>query len=273
MHQAEQYVYAIGRLDIRFPSLAIEREYQQRERALHDLPQHPRHARIVAVLQRNPHLALRVGYVFLVGGTPTFALAPSSGSLKESLFKALTQSHEAEHYCCVIGRVGGFTNPASYGGLLLSLVAVDQLYPFSSAEWAEGLGDSAKAALQARKIEATQFRSVSQSIFREIIGMPENMGITDGHRALNYLLLQHPGMFLAASERPNHVLDRIETRVIQAAGGRKHVAVILSFLERSTNVPERLYCSVDVTEEWPFVVGTENSSPPLGFIPYIDNCM
>jgi hypothetical protein len=273
MHPIEQYVYAIGRVDVRFPSLGIEREYQQRERALHDLPQHPRNARILAVLEKNPHLALRVSYVFLIGGTPVFALGPSSGSLKDAFFKALAQSHDIDHSCVVIDRVGGFTNPASYGGLLLSLIAVDQLYAFSATEWAEGLAKVAKAALQSRKVEAAHFRAISQGIFREVTTMPENMGVADGHRALNYLLVQHPGMFLAAAERPGHVLDRIETRVIQAGGGRRHVAVILSFLDRGTNVPERLYCAVDITEEWPFIVGSESSSPPLGFAPFLDNFM
>jgi hypothetical protein len=69
------------------------------------------------------------------------------------------------------------------------------------------------------------------------------------------------------------VLDRIETRVSQAAGGRRHVAVILIFLDRGTGVPERLYCTVDVTEEWPFVVSLEGAAPPLGFAPFLDNVL
>jgi hypothetical protein len=273
MRPQEQHVYAIGRLEVRFPSLGIEREYQQRERALHDLPQQPRNARILAVLEKNPHLALRVGYVFLIGGNPVFALSPSSGALKDTFFKALAQSHEMDHSCVVIGRVGAFTNPATYGGLLLSLVSVDQLYTFSASEWAEGLAKVAQPALKSRKVETAHFRAVSQGIFREVTTMPENMGVSDGHRALNYLLVQHPGMFLAAAERPGHVLDRMETRVIQAVGGRRQVAVILNFLDRATGVPERLYCTVDVTEEWPFVVSTEGTLPPLGFAPFLDNIM
>lgn len=268
----EQYVYAIGHIDVRFPSLGIEREYQQRERALQDLPQQ-RHARIVSVLQKNPHLATRVNYVFVVGGTPVFALSPSSGSLKDAFFKALSRSQETDYSCIVIGRVHAFTNPATYGGLLLSQVSVDQLYGFSAAEWAEGLAKVAQPALQSRKVEAGRFQSVSQDIFREVTTMPENMGISDGHRALNYLIVQHPGMFLAAAERPGHALDRIETRVLQSVAGRRHVAVILKFLDRGTGVPERLYTTVDVTEEWPFVVGAEGASAPLGFAPFLDTAM
>jgi hypothetical protein len=268
----EQYVYAIGRLDVRFPSLGIEREYQQRERALQDLPQQ-RHARIVSVLEKNPHLATRVNWVFVVGGTPVFALTPASGSLKAAFFKALSRSQEPDFSCVAIGRVHSFANPATYGGLLLSQVSVDQLYAFSASEWAEGLSKAAHPALESRKVEAGHFQSVSQAVFREVTTMPENMGLSDGHRALNYLLVQHPGMFLAAAERPKHVLDRVETRVLQSVAGRRHVAVILKFLDRGTGVPERVYATVDVTEEWPFVVGTEGSAAPLGFAPFVDNAM
>jgi hypothetical protein len=271
--QPEQYAYTIGRLDIRFPSLSIEREYQQRERALHDLPQQPRNARIRAVLEKNSHLAVRVGWVLSIGGNPAFALTPSSVGLKDAFFDALSRSHETNHFCVVIGRVGAFINPTAYGGVLLPLVSVDQLYTFSDAEWLEGLSQVARPVLESQNIEVEHFHAVSRDIFSEVTTMPENMGISDGHRALNYLLVQHPGMFLAAAERRNHVLDRIETRVFQAAGGRRHVAVILLFLDRSTGVPERLYCSVDITEEWPFVASTAGSLSPLGFAPFLDSVL
>lgn len=267
----EQFAYAIGRLDVRFPSLGIEREYQQRERLIADLPREPRNARVRAVLERNPHLATRVGWILSVGGNPTFALSPMSAGLKDSFFNALSQSHEPEHFCVVIGRVGPFVNPASYGGLLLPLLMVDQMYVASVAEWTAGLEAVAKAALKARDIGEKKFQAASRELFRNITGMPDNMGISDGHRALNYLLMQHPGMFLAAAEREHHLLDRIETRVQLSAGGRRHVAVILVFIERATGVAERVFCSIDVTEEWPFVVGMDGAASPLAFAPFLEN--
>lgn len=269
----EQYVYGIGRLDVRFPSLGIEREYQQRERAMEDLQDLPRNARVGAVLGKNAHLAMRVSYVFQIGGTPIFALSPTSGFLKDALFTALSKSDEPDHVCVVIGRVGSFAAPPSYGGLLLSAVLVDQLYTFSLHEWAEGLTKIAQPALKSRNIDAKHFRVVSENIFRDVSAMPENIGSADGHRALNYLLVQHPGMFLAAAERKNSVLDHMDTRVIQTLGGRRHVAVILTFLDRGTGVPERLYCTVDVTEEWPFVVSADGAASPLGLAPFVDNVL
>ncbi|HEU5407384.1 MAG TPA: hypothetical protein VFU48_06425 [Nitrospira sp.] len=273
VHTPDQFVYALGRLDVRFPSLGIEREFQQRERAISNLPQHPRTARILAVLEKNPHLALRVGYTFQIGASPVFALQPSSGALKEAFFKALAHSHDASHICVLIGRSGGFSSPPSWNGLLLSSVAADQLYSFTFDEWAEGLSKTAEAALKTRKLESSTFRANAQNLLRETIAMPENMGLTDGHRALNYLAVQHPGLFLAAAERREHVLDRIDTRVSQTAGGRRHVTVILQFLDRTTGVPERLSCTVDVTEEWPFVAGPDGAGAPLGFMPFVETSM
>jgi hypothetical protein len=269
--QQEQFAYVIGRIDVRFPSLGIEREYQQRERALSDLPKQPRNARVRAVLEQNPHLATRVGWILSIGGNPAFALNPATPGLKESFFNALSSTHEIDHFCVVIGRVGPFVNPANFGGLLLPVLLVDQMYVSTQGEWAVSLGKSAQAVLKTHKIGDELFQTVSRDIFRDVTGMPDNMGISDGHRALNYLLVQHPGMFLAAAQRENHLLDRIETRVQQTAGGRQHVAVIMTFVDRACGIAERVFCSVDITEEWPFVVGGDGSTFPLGFAPFLEN--
>ncbi|CAN7634887.1 hypothetical protein LJR230_004681 [Trinickia sp. LjRoot230] len=269
----EQFVYAIGRLDVRFPSLGIEREYQQRERALTDLQEPSRTARIRAVLEKNPHLALRMGYLFVVDGTAVYALSPAGGHLKESLFAALTHADDKDHYCTLIGRTGGFAAAPAYGGLLLTSVTADQLYDFSLDEWGQRLAGIAQAALKSRKIEATHFDTVAKTLFRELCATPDNLGSADGHRALNYLLVQHPGLFLAAAERRDHVLDHVETRMAPTAGGRRHVVLVLTFLDRTTGVPERLYCTVDVTEEWPFVVGAHPSGTPLGFAPFVETAV
>lgn len=269
----QQFAYVVGRLDVRFPSLGIEREYQQRERALPDLQSQPRSARMRAVLERNPHLALRVGWILQIQSSPAYALLPSTGALKNDFFEALVTSQATESLCVAIGRVGPVTSPSLAGGLLLPTLLVDQLYSFSIKDWAQGLHSAAAPVLTARKIDADHFQSVAQNVFREIVFMPENLGVTDGHRALNYLLVQHPGVFLAAAERRGHKLDRIETRITQAMGTRRHVAVILTFLDLATGVPERLYCSVDVTEEWPFMAGAEGGIAPLGMAPYIETAV
>jgi hypothetical protein len=267
----EQFVYAIGRIDLRFPSLGIEREYQQRERQRHEAHTLARGARLRDVLERNPHLALRVSLVFLIDGMPVYALQPAGGFLKEALFDALAGADDKDHFCVLIGRAGSFASAPGHGGLLLTTVTADQLYNFSLTEWSQGLAKAAQPVLAARHIEPAHFDALSRHLLRELSSTPENLGSADGHRALNYLLVQHPGIFLAAAERRNHGLDRLETRIHLTAGGRRHVVVILVFVDRATGVPERLYCTVDVTEEWPFLVGSEACGSALGLAPFVDS--
>jgi hypothetical protein len=132
-----------------------------------------------------------------------------------------------------------------------------------------------KPALTARKIDPDAFNQLARDIFERVVTSVENIGVTDAHRALNYLLMQHPGPFLAAAERAKtQTLDRVETREIQGLGARRVVAVILTFLDVTTGVPERLFCRVDVTEEWPFIADSaDGARSPLGMVPYVDNAV
>jgi hypothetical protein len=95
----------------------------------------------------------------------------------------------------------------------------------------------------------------------------------DSHRALNYLVVQHPGVFVAAAERKGRAfLDSLETRVSDQPSLRRVVTVILSFVDRTTGVRERLSTAVDVTEEWPFLAsGGGSTGPLLGLSHHLDD--
>src|SRR5208282_5815654 len=66
----EQLIYAIGHLEARFPSLGIEREYQQRlartPRALDSAVTNGGRTRVV--LEAHGHLAMSMCFVFMIGG-------------------------------------------------------------------------------------------------------------------------------------------------------------------------------------------------------------
>ncbi|TMJ01170.1 MAG: hypothetical protein E6G97_17640 [Alphaproteobacteria bacterium] len=271
----EQYVYALGRFDVKFPTIGIEREFQQRERALKAQQSAARGRKLRQVLEANSHLALRVAYTFGLGATPTYLVMPSSGSQRAEFLEAIERVGDTNHVSVLIGRMGPLASPAMSGGLVAPIVMADKIYTFSLDEWQKGLESSLERAVKSRDIKKDAFNEVCRELFHRLALMAENMGVTDGHRALNYLLVQHPGLFLAAAERAKRqVLDRVETRVIHGPGMRRQVAVIFTFLDSSTGVPERLFCRVDVTEEWPFVTdGSGTGSAPLGLSPYVEGTL
>jgi hypothetical protein len=273
--QAEELVYAIGKLDVRFPSIGIEREFQQRKARLGRASEAgaSRGSQIREVLEENRHLATRMCYILTVGGVPAYVVAPTSSSQRDDIFDAIAHAAHTNHWSVLIGRRGPMAGPGVCGGLLAPIVACDQLYSFAIEEWQATLESQLRPALESRKIAKKTFTTVAQEVFGQIVHSTENLGATDVHRALNYLLLQHPGIFLAAAERSGkQTLERIETRLIRGLGTRRVVAVILVFVDLATGVAERLFSRVDVTEEWPFISeGIEGDRPGLGLMPFIEN--
>jgi hypothetical protein len=274
----EQFVYALGRLEVRFPTVGVQREFRQRELAERpgtnqDSAAVPtRGDRLHAVLSRNLHLARRVCWVHMVGRIPAYIVVPSSLDVLQGMLSAI-QNSQTDRMDLVVGRRVGNASPTTCGGLLAPIVACDQLYSFGLDEWSKSLAAQSEPLLRSRNIAVDTFTAHSRELLERIAMSTENTGGLDTHRALNYLVVQHPGFFAAAAERSaNQILDRIETRPIQGSDFRRVVAVILTFVERTTGVAERLFCRIDVTEEWPFLAdGPEGPATRLGMQPFIEN--
>jgi hypothetical protein len=271
---ADQFVYGLGKIEMRFPTLGVEREFQQRELHLREPASKSlsRGERIARVLEANHHLATGVCYLLTMSGIPAYVLAPVGLQVREDLVRAVAEAGQPDRWCVAIGRRGPMANPSTCGGVLAPLLACARIYSFSLADWRESLHAAVGGALKASKIEPATFDRIADELFQHLAGSTENLGATDAHRALNYLLVQHPGVFLAAAERADRqTLDRIDTREIQGMSARKIVAAIFTFLDRNTGVPERLFCRVDVTEEWPFVTEPAGSGRGAwGLLPFVD---
>ena len=274
MPRQQQYVYAFGRISVEFPSVALEREFRQRETAMRLSPSEDRNQRIAKVLEENGHIAANMCYILTIGGVPAYILEPAGLYLREPLLEAISSGETAEAHVVVIGRVTSMAPPHLCAGLLAPILICDQIYVFRVHDWLSSLTSTLEAALSERKIDHEDFGAISRRLFLRVVQSTENVGATDTHRALNYLVMQHPGIFLAAAERSaTRQLDRIDTQLIQCASVRRQVAVILSFIDPITGVAERLFTRVDVTEEWPFVVDAEGGPGPLGLQPYIENSL
>jgi hypothetical protein len=199
-------------------------------------------------------------------------VAPSSQHTLHELLNGASRGGDRNTFVTLIGRRAGAGKPGQCAGLLAPVAICDQLYVFSVDEWIADLAARVEPVLKEREADPGHFATVAREFFDQVVSSTENIGGLDTHRALNYVLVQHPGLALSVAQRPKSVLDRIETRPIQGTDLRKIVAVILTFVTRATGVPERLFCRVDVTEEWPFLVEQQDSSvPSLGLLPYIEN--
>ena len=86
--------------------------------------------------------------------------------------------------------------------------------------------------------------------------MADNKGQTDIHRALNYLVVRYPVIYskVAKAHSSNSSLTSVYAVPSRLSGTRKVVDVIFSFNHRQTDVAEKYFVRVDVSEEFPFLV-------------------
>jgi hypothetical protein len=93
-------------------------------------------------------------------------------------------------------------------------------------------------------------------VFDRIVQLAGNTGSTDEHRAMNYLVVRYPAIYTGTAEAfsRDSSLSGVNVRISPLSGPRKVVDVIFSYTNRKTDVTEKLFTRVDVTDEFPFLV-------------------
>jgi hypothetical protein len=100
------------------------------------------------------------------------------------------------------------------------------------------------------------FKAASAELLDRILQLTDNAGGNDDHRALNYLVVRYPAIYAITAQAfsRNESLSAVEVRPSTLGSTRKIVEVIFSFRNRGTDVVEKFFTRVDVTEEFPFLV-------------------
>ena len=244
------YVYALGRIEPRFPSLAIEKEFAQAIGRAETAGLTDRQVLHTMLSQRpNRYLARQLCYVFTIEGLETYIVQPRDPADFELLVEAVRPAPRPTDVDIVIGVRGPIAPPEMCNGLMVPIVALDQIYSFDIDSLIEGIP-------RPEQIAAEQFTPAAEELFMRIMQMADNAGATNEHRALNYLAVRYPAIYATAAERhaQNASLTVVDVRLSRLSGTRKIVDVIFSYTNRQTDITEKYFVRVDVTEEFPFLV-------------------
>jgi hypothetical protein len=132
------------------------------------------------------------------------------------------------------------------------VVVFDQVYSFGR----DALLAAIPAPEGATDEEGERFRATASELLDRILQLADNAGATDEHRALNYLAVRYPAIYTRTAEA--HAADAslaaVEVRPSRLNGVRAILDVIFSYRHRRTDVVEKYFVRVDVTEEFPFLV-------------------
>jgi hypothetical protein len=244
------YIYALGRVEPRFPSLAVEKEFAQATGRAGTAGLSDRQALHAVLTQRHHrYLARQLCWILTIESLETYLLMPRDPADIDLLVEAARPIPRATDVDIVIGVLGPIAPPTMCNGLMVPIVIFDQIYCFD-------IDSLVKSIPRPEKIEAKQFDAAAEELFQRMIQMADNAGATDEHRALNYLAVRYPAIYASAADAfgRNESLTAVDVRPSPLSGVRKVVNVIFSYTDRNTDVTSKCFVRVDVTEEFPFLV-------------------
>ncbi len=244
------FIYAIGRIDARFPNIATEKEFAQvvsRAETAGKTNQQIFHSALSK--RENRYLARQLCWVLSVQGLDTYLLIPRDPADLDLLIEAIRPAQDANDIDVVIGMRGPIAPPEMCNGLMIPIVIFDQIYSFDKDSFI-------KAIPVSKKTTSTQLTPAADELFKRILQLTDNAGAIDEHRALNYLAMRYSGIYEKVAEQNGNdsSLTGVDVLPSSLSGTRKILKAIFSYTHRKTGFTEKCFVRVDVTEEFPFLV-------------------
>ncbi|EIM96297.1 hypothetical protein WQE_34776 [Paraburkholderia hospita] len=237
-------------MEARFPRPSVEKEFAQATGRADTNGQTDREAFHAVLSQReNRYLVRQLCWVLTIQGLETYLLQPRDPVDYDSLVEATRPAPSPLDIDAVIGLRGPLAPPEMCNGLMIPIVAFDQIYSFDREALIGAIPRPEKTA-------AKEFKAAAEELFDRVMQLTDNAGATDDHRALNYLAMRYPAIYTTVADAyaRNASLTGVEVRPSRLSGTRKIVNVICSFTSRNNDFTEKFFVRVDVTEEFPFLV-------------------
>ncbi|MCE4941904.1 cyanobactin maturation protease PatG family protein [Streptomyces noursei] len=247
---ANPYVYALGRIEPRFPSLGAEKEFAQAIGRAETANLTDRQA-VHAVLSspENRYLVKQLCYVLTVQDTETYILQPRDPFDFNLLVEAIRPLPRPTDLDVVIGLRGPLAPPDLCNGLVVPVAIFDQIYSFDA--------DSLVRAIPRPDGTSEEiFTAAAEELLTRIKQVADNAGTLDEHRVLNYLAVRYPAIYTKSVEAFSQgaSLSAVEVRPSRLSGVRKILDVVFSYSDRQTDFTEKFFVRVDAAEMFPFIV-------------------
>jgi PatG C-terminal len=244
------WLYAIGNIEARFPSISVEKEFAQATGRQNTSGLTDRQVfQTVLSKPENLYLARQCCYIMMIGGIDSYILVPRVYTDVPLLVGTIRANPSPMDLNVVIGVKGAVAPPEKCNGLLLPIVTFDQIYSFDRQTLIQSIP-------KPENTSAKDFAPAAEEVFDRVMQIADNAGATDEHRALNYLAVRYPAIYVKAAEyfAKNSSLSSVDVQVSRLSGARNLMDVIFSYTNRTTDVVDKCVVRVDVTDEFPFLV-------------------
>lgn len=197
----------------------------------------------------NRYIMRQLCWVLTIEGLDSYLLVPRDPADLALLADAIRPTPSPLDLDVVIGVAGPVAPPEMCNGLMVPIVAFDQLYSFDRDALLEQIP-------KPEKVAAADFKASAADLFDRIMQMADNMGAADEHRAMNYLAVRYNAIYASAADyvQKNCSLSGVTVRQSSLSGTRKLLDVVFAYRNRSTDVEEKCFVRVGVTDQFPFLV-------------------
>jgi hypothetical protein len=184
-----------------------------------------------------------------IEGLENYILLPRDPVDLDLLVEALRPTPSPLDLDVVIGVKGPVAAPDLCNGLMVPILLFDQLYSFDRDSLIKGIP-------RPEQMQPEAFTAAAGELFDRVMQMADNIGATDKHRALNFLAVRYPAIYAKAAQSfaADASLSGLSVGSSSLSGARKILDVIFAFTNRGTDMTEKFFCRVDVTDEFPFLV-------------------
>jgi hypothetical protein len=242
-------VYALGRIEPRYPNLSVEKELAQATARAETVGLADRE--MVQKMLSAPecaYIARQLCWVLTIEGIDTFLLMPREMADVATLVAALRPTPQQSDIDVVVGTIVGVAPPGFCNGLQLPMVSWAQIYSFDVESFIASMP-------RPKGIDEEPFAATIEEVLTRVAQLADNTGIADGDRAVNYLATRYPAIYQAVAEQyaRNRSLVGVSSRPSPLSGARSLVDVVFTFRDRQTDLMEKLFARVDVTEVFPFL--------------------
>ena len=247
------FVYALGQIETRYPSLSVEKEFAQTVGGASQAGLNDRQSVKRGIAERqNRYLARSLCWVLTIERLETYILVPRDPVDFELLIDAYREEPRRDDLDVIVGVQSGIAPPHMCNGLTLPIVVFDQLYSFDRDSLIESIPKPDSVAQK----DLAEFHSLAGVLFEALTQIADNAGATDEHRAINYLMVRYPRLYSAVTEQSQRNFSFIGVEVLPSglSDVRSIVDVVFSFRHRESDVVEKQYVRVDVSDEFPFLV-------------------
>jgi hypothetical protein len=243
-------VYVIGQIEPRYPSLGVEKEFRQAAGARVGGAGHTDREVMAKVLKDkgNKYLVRQLCWVLTIQGIEQYILVPRDGDYQQ-LVDAYRTDPKPGDLELIIGTRGPVAPPSLCNGLLVPMLAFDQIYAFDR----KALLDSIP---KPRGKDPDLFAKAAAEALDLMLEQSDSPGTSPADIARTYLAMRYPRVYELAAEQITNNASLTSIHVVPSTlgGHRRVVDVVFSFTDRATDVVSKYFARVDVSECFPFLV-------------------